>query len=260
MNSMAKVKLVAGQLAHLEDRNVPVIIIDIGFSKEKASTGIGWVKSMREELIEGANLKEVKYGEMVAEIKQILKNVFTNQSSVLHIVIEAPLSAKFEKGNPKERGNFERGYNKSKNRVITRYWYQYGGLLAFVAAGHLIRQLAEEFEKDATLRKFKEIRFFEGFVSFKDDKEEEEEEKQKPHIKDVKRLYSAIKDPSKIAERQKTCSIENVHAEEPDERVINIFHMFELDGFNKHIEVPEEDKTPEDKAPIVIVCRQDGTT
>ncbi len=177
----------------------------------------------------------------------------------INLIIEAPLYAKFQdNGNPERRGDFERKGNS------TRYWYQYGGLLTFIATGFLIKKLAEYITKgyiSGNTLKCKEIRFFEGFVSFK--------ESESNHKEDVKKLSEAIqvivnknKNKFETEKFKGRIVIERVKDKKEDQdiqeqqnqndngiiKIINIFHMFVIDKFNDIIEVPAAHE-----APLVIV-------
>ena len=147
-----------------------------------------------------------------------------------------------------ERGNFE--YKKKDGETKARYWYMQAALPALVATGNLLRELASWIK----WVKFKnkkischEIRFFEGFISFKKSGSTSD------HKEDVKKLLHAVQ---AIARDEKQIKIDGKDYKVGDEsvnindgeKVINIFHMFGIDKFSNVIEVPAASE-----APLVIV-------
>ena len=117
------------------------VFVDIGFSQGRRSCGIA---------IDDSKPRDVRYGDLVSEIaREIAKG-----SSPLNLLIEAPLSVAFKAdGNPTGRRI------EKKNRD-TRYWYVGAGAAVLLATTHLLRRLYD-------MPPSREIRLFEGFVSFK---------------------------------------------------------------------------------------------
>lgn len=89
-----------------------------------------------------------------AELLACLKSLLIASDRPLNLVLEAPLSVAFSKdGNPVGRAIEKRGEQ-------TRYWYVGLGCSVLTSAMYLLKELAES-------PSVREIRLFEGFVSFK---------------------------------------------------------------------------------------------
>lgn len=117
------------------------VFVDIGFSKNSKSCCI---------VIDESKPCNVHYGDLEPRIACELNKGSTS----LNLLIEAPLSVAFnEKGNPT-------GRRIEKRSRYTRYWYVGAGATTLLATTHLLRQLHE-------MLPAREIRLFEGFVSFK---------------------------------------------------------------------------------------------
>lgn len=114
--------------------------------------------------------KTVKYGEMVELVKQVARQ---DAGSPLNLVLEAPLSVTFNKdGNPVGRKcDFKDGE--------LRGWYIYAAPSMILAAGYLLRELA-----DCGIQR--DVRLYEGFVSFK------KSNSKTKHIEDAKALKGAV--------------------------------------------------------------------
>jgi len=140
------------------------VFLDIGFANKKRSCGL---------LIQDGDPVELQFGEMCKE----LSNLVTSSTNQVNLVIEAPLSAAFDKhGNPVGRSMEKKG---SK----ARYWYTGLGCVVMTAAMYLIRTLNDVQPKIPIL-------LFEGFVSFKN------KDEQSDHSKDVLALREIVMDPS----------------------------------------------------------------
>lgn len=84
----------------------------------------------------------------------VLKSMLAEEDRPLNLVLEAPLSVAFsQQGNPVGRVIEKRGGQ-------TRYWYVGLGCSVLTSAMYLFRELAES-------PPAREVRLFEGFVSFK---------------------------------------------------------------------------------------------
>jgi hypothetical protein len=137
------------------------IFLDIGFSCKGKTCGL---------LIGRESPKRFTFN---GAYKEICRHI-TQAKDPVNLVIEAPLSVVFDKkGNPTGR-KFERHERK------TRYWYCGLGCGVMVAAIYLIRNLERASRR-------KEVRLFEGFVSFKDGNDKSD------HLQDVIRLRSLVK-------------------------------------------------------------------
>ncbi len=104
-----------------EPANLPLIVVDIGYSSKKKSCGLAWTGKPS-----GNNFE---FGQAVEEIRKLLDYL---ANPVL--VIEAALST-FHRhnGNPDYRGSFEKG----------RGWYWGSGAVSLIAAQRLLRQLTK---------------------------------------------------------------------------------------------------------------------
>ncbi len=127
------------------------MIIDIGLSETDDTTGI-WRSPHF--------LYTVTYGELLPEV---IKRAADGGSGQLNLAIEAPLSAAFaSSGNPRPRPcDFWR--RRRTNTPIRRSWNENAGAATLVMAQFLLQSLNESDERR------RNIRLFEGHVSFKDD-------------------------------------------------------------------------------------------
>jgi hypothetical protein len=105
-----------------EPANLPLIVVDIGYSSKRKSCGLAWTGAPS-----GINLE---FGQAVEEIRKLLDHL---ANPVL--VLEAALST-FHRhsGNPDYRGSFEEG----------RGWYWGSGAVSLIAAQRLLRQLTKD--------------------------------------------------------------------------------------------------------------------
>ena len=102
-----------------------------------------------------------------------LKSMLVEEDRPLNLVLEAPLSVAFSKqGNPVGRAIEKRGGQ-------TRYWYVGLGCSVLTSAMYLLRALAEP-------PSARELRLFEGFVSFKP------KNMASDHRADVQRLQDVV--------------------------------------------------------------------
>jgi hypothetical protein len=117
------------------------LIVDAGFSSNGRSCGVV-----------GAN--DAPTTLTFSETRTRLIRAGAHKAGTLNLLIEAPLSAAFNaKGNPTGR-TFERFGSQH------RYWYEGLGCLVMTSALYLLRELSDSGPE-------REVRLFEGFVSFK---------------------------------------------------------------------------------------------
>lgn len=142
------------------------IIVDIGFSMNSKSCGVG---SLDDHPV------EVQFYEMLEIVTQRVRDA----EGFVNLLVEAPLSVAFNiKGNPT-------GRTVEKANGKTRYWYVGAGATVTLAVMHLIKSIRDIDDK--------EIRLFEGFVSFKGSSSKSD------HSKDVRALSDVVKSPIKHA-------------------------------------------------------------
>ena len=144
------------------------VFLDVGFSNNSKSCGL---------LIGDNTPIGLRFGEVLNEISSYV----INSSAPINLVLEAPLSVAFDKnGNPK-------GRSIEKENEMTRYWYVGLGCTVMVAVMYILKEL-EKVCSD------KELRLFEGFVSFK------EKQKRTSHSRDVLLLREVVKAPLNFKE------------------------------------------------------------
>lgn len=117
------------------------VFVDLGFARSSKSCGL---------LAGTEDPRELTF----AELTSALVRLVSDSGEPINLVIEAPLSVAFNlAGNPTGRSIEKRGGQ-------TRYWYVGLGCCVLVAATYLVRALVDSQPK-------REIRLFEGLVSFK---------------------------------------------------------------------------------------------
>ena len=187
----------------------PWVIIDIGFSGSKRSCGITINGDKIPDPLQDyrLNSKELKprgdkhYGMLCPAITEWLKaHHGAGKRPTLNLMIEAPLSMAFAKraqpqdkrrgarqGNPIARipDQLQDQDSKGEKRQRQRLWYTQPASGLMVASMRLIQDLATELNGW-------EIRLFEGFVSFKEDKAPQ----CKGHWCDTIKLWDALELPS----------------------------------------------------------------
>ncbi len=142
-------------------------IVDIGFSSTRKSCGVGICRSGAWE-----SPQEITFGQLLER----LTNLITLPTRTpLNLVIEAPLSAAFNAQNNPVGRIFE----KQDGSARTRYWYVGAGSSVLLAAVYLLKSLHD------CPNRSRNIRLFEGFVSFKDGIESS-------HAGDVSGLWQAV--------------------------------------------------------------------
>lgn len=158
----------AGRINEVTAASGNWVFLDIGFANNAKSCGL---------LFDDGTPEEVTFNSAVEDICNFIKS----GNAPVNLVIEAPLSVSFDiEGNPKGR-SIEKQGNK------TRYWYVSLGTTVMVAALYLVRAIYDS-------KPAKEIRLFEGFVSFKDSNTPTN------HINDVLLLRGIVNNPNKESE------------------------------------------------------------
>ena len=139
----------AGTREELQDAHSKEwLFVDIGFSSKSRSCGYLHLRAGNDRKQLSATAST--FADLVARLLSILQE----GTSPLNLVIEAPLSVAFgENGNPC-------GRTCEKREHETRYWYVGLGCTVLVAAQFLLSELNKA-------QRTREIRLFEGFVSFK---------------------------------------------------------------------------------------------
>ena len=148
------------------------VIVDLGFSARKRSCGI-WTKANCACVVE--------FGQCV---DRVIEEARKAASKPLNLLLEAPLSVAFNK-----RGNPTRRRCDTSKDGKHRDWYVNAGATTLTAADHLLRKLNGcQIKRD--------VRLFEGFVSFKETKSQATPSKNRinPHERDVLLLKSAVWD------------------------------------------------------------------
>ncbi len=186
-------RLRAGTVEEIQDRQTTWCYLDIGFSATNRSCGI---------LIDGEQPREVLFNEARDELVSLCRA----SDRPVSIVIEAPLSVAFSaEGNP-------RGRSMEKRGAKTRYWYTGLGCVVLTAAGYIVSALAE-------LTNGPEIRLFEGFVSFKEKGQPSNHKADVLLLQDV--VSGATADGKIIAPRDQAMA--------PEDRVTSAFAVWGLD-------------------------------
>ena len=156
-----------GRVQDIYEREGDWLFVDVGFSKNELSCGV---------LKNDGQPKTVKFGGLV---RCVVKEATKETTTPLNLVLEAPLSVTFDKDhNPTPRSCDRRDGKR-------RDWYHGSAPSLIVATGHLLRDL-----EDAKSRIHREVRLFEGFVSFKP------KGVKSNHKRDVKKLRYAVWNPT----------------------------------------------------------------
>lgn len=123
------------------------VFVDLGFSRQAKSCGFA---------VDDCPPEELTFGCLVRRTLDVVRSA----STPVNLLLEAPLSAAFDKsGNPTGRRIEKRGSQ-------VRYWYLGSACVVLVAATYLLRQVHDAALKEP--RNIAPIRLFEGFVSFKE--------------------------------------------------------------------------------------------
>ena len=165
-------EIVAGSTNDINENSGQWLIVDIGFSSTACSCGV-W-DTTREPRV-------VTFGELV---NLAIRKVQESDQPTLNLLIEAPLSVAFQQnGNPTRRRCDSRG-NKHRD------WYVNAGATTLIATGYLLRELNK-------CRRTRQVRLFEGFVSFKTSNHSPRSKKARiaSHNNDVRSLKKAVWNP-----------------------------------------------------------------
>jgi hypothetical protein len=102
-------------------RDIPIVVVDLGYSARRKSCGLYWTGAERPE--------ELTFGNTIRSTAAIIK-----EKGHRLLVLEAPLSTfHATSGNPDVRGDFERG----------RGWYHGAGASTFAGAVRFLAALSE---------------------------------------------------------------------------------------------------------------------
>lgn len=150
----------AGRVEEIDPTGGEWVYVDPGFSCSRRTCGL---------LTGTGETRVLTFGELTRELVGLARH----PGPALHLVIEAPLSIAFNSaGNPAGRSIERRGSQ-------VRYWYAGLGCAVLVASTHLVRALTDAVPA-------REIRLFEGFVSFKNRRIASD------HCADVRRLEAVV--------------------------------------------------------------------
>lgn len=158
----------AGRTSEINRASGDWLFVDVGFASKSKSSGI---------LRGDGQPKVVTFSDLAY---MVLREACENSSRPLNLLLEAPLSAAFNR----DRNPTGRSVERKDSRH--RYWYENSAPALIVATGHLLRPV---YDGGAG----REVRLFEGFVSFK------EPEERTSHIKDVMNLRRAVWNPTPIS-------------------------------------------------------------
>ena len=125
-------------------RSKPVLAIDLGFAFQSKSCGLS------------SDEKSVNFAEAIHKTFDWINN--NRESKEMVLIIEAPLSSAFRKGNPIPRGRFET--HRDDDDLNRRHWHHNAGGAMSLASLYFLRELLRDCrEIDAT------VFLVEGFVS-----------------------------------------------------------------------------------------------
>lgn len=185
----------AGLLDEASKKSGEWVFVDPGFAMDgRSSCGLL-------EASAGREADAVSFG----KLKKRLEDIAIDGDQPLNLVIEAPLSVAFSAlGNPAGR-HFELRNGKS------RYWYVGLGCSVLTSATYLLRAITDA-------KPTREIRLFEGFVSFK-------AKEKSNHRKDVLDLKQVVWDEKK----------EYIVAPKPLDRLNTIKSAFAVAGMDYQV-------------------------
>jgi hypothetical protein len=156
----------AGHLRDVHRDSGEWLFVDIGFAREAKTCGL---------LQGGGSAEAVTFGVLR---DRVVRAAIEGEAAPLNLLIEAPLSVAFTtNGNPT-------GRSIERRPEGTRFWYAGLGCAVLVAATYLVRAIASAKVK-------REIRIFEGFVTFKP------KTARSSHIDDVLHLRDVVWQPEK---------------------------------------------------------------
>ena len=166
-----KTNIVAGPKEDINEHSDDWLIVDIGFSSRQPSCGF-WNRKGKP--------RAVTFGKLLTLATEEVQNDGTPPRT-LNLLIEAPLSLAFQQNNnPSRRSCDEHGDQH-------RDCYVNAGATTLIAAGYLLGKLVHCHGQ-------REIRLFEGFVSFKRSEAGRlsDVERKATHIEDVLKLKNAV--------------------------------------------------------------------
>ena len=173
-------KIVAGRADDINKNSGQWLIVDIGFSSTARSCGV-WDSSADEE----NPARAVTFAELKSIVIEEAQKAGTQP---LNLLIEAPLSVAFQpNGNPTRR--LSDTWTDVDGETQRRDWYVNAGAVTLIAASYLLRALHG-------CQRQREVRLFEGFVSFKSAStgHKSEADREKEHKRDVRLLKDAVWD------------------------------------------------------------------
>ena len=167
-NPMIASAIRAGTMSELHTREGDWAFVDLGFSRDGKTCGFLHEPATPTSGTEPAG-KALKFGALTKTVV----NLARQEGPPLHLVLEAPLSSAFgADGNPL-------GRSVEKQGKTTRYWYVGLGCSVLVASLYLLRAVMDAGPA-------REVRLFEGLVSFKDPT------KRSDHVADVEALRTVV--------------------------------------------------------------------
>jgi len=170
------------------------LFIDVGFSSSGRSCGVLGADNVATLLT-------------FSETSRRLVSAGALKTGALNLLIEAPLSVAFNSsGNPVDR-SLERSGSQH------RYWYEGLGCLVMTSALYLLRGLHES-------KPQREVRLFEGFVSFKP------KGQVSSHSEDIRALRAVVSDADRDAKVVVTAA---QLATTPSDRLVSAFAVAGMD-------------------------------
>ena len=162
-------KIIAGSCSDINKDSGQWLIVDIGFSSTKYSCGV-WDGTGEPSVVTFDGL-----------VNLAIQEVQKCDRTPLNLLIEAPLSVAFQQNRNPTRRLCDIDGDKYRD------WYVNAGATTLIAAGYLLRELVG-------CQRKRDVRLFEGFVSFKDssDSPSSEAEQIASHEEDVLKLKNAV--------------------------------------------------------------------
>jgi hypothetical protein len=154
-------------------RNGLVVAVDLGFSEKARSCGVAWRRGDA-----SPETRALRFGECVGHLERLVAN---SDRSEMALIIEAPLSSRFDA----ERNPIPRHFEETPGQRVWsergRGWYHGGGAVVALGALFFLFRLRESLAlRDTT------IVIFEGFVTRK--------AKKSAHVDDARALLDAFRD------------------------------------------------------------------
>jgi hypothetical protein len=156
-------------LIHEVTEDADWLIVDIGFAHTRKSCGV-LINNRHTPNEPPDEAHEMTFGDCI----ETVRGHATSGEGSLNLLIEAPLSVAFDaRGNP-----IRRSIEKHQDGR-TRDWYHGAGATILIGTMHLLRAIVDAGSQ-------REVRLFEGFVSFKD------KGLSSDHAQDVRDLLAVI--------------------------------------------------------------------